>query len=62
MISKQRWVADIRVIVVLDSGIGMNGTPVSSAMIAHAYGRKMKISAANLLSPFISRPEEMNRP
>ena len=33
IISKLRWVAPIRAIVVLESGIGINGVPVSSDMI-----------------------------
>jgi hypothetical protein len=62
MILKLRWVASIRAIVVLDSGIGMNCTSVSSAMIVYVCGRKIKITAANLLSLFISRLEEISRP
>jgi hypothetical protein len=58
MMSKLRWVAPIRAILVSDAGIGMN----SSAMIAYVYGRKIKMTAANLLSPFISRLEETRSP
>jgi hypothetical protein len=39
MISKLRWVASIRTIVVLDSGIGINGASASSAMIVNGMSK-----------------------
>ena len=60
MISKLRWVAPIRVIVVLASGIGMNSVPVSSDMIAYVYGRKIHGAVGTI--PFINRLEETRSP